>query len=72
MENELVSDIKKLVIRKQLNFLIGSGASLPAIPLMGMIKENSEKKRNNVLQNIVKEISKIITNNTYYNKNILE
>lgn len=68
MNNELRKNIRKLAISKQLNFLIGSGASLPAIPLMGMIKGNSEKNRNRTLQNIVRNISGKIINKSYFNK----
>lgn len=34
----LLEEIRKLAITKQLNFLIGSGASTPAIPLMSQVK----------------------------------
>ncbi len=34
-KEELIKHIRKLTITKQVNFLIGSGASVPAIPLMG-------------------------------------
>ena len=69
MNNELTKNIRKLAISKQLNFLIGSGTSLPAIPLMGMIEENTEGNRNIILQNIVKNISGKIINKSYINKN---
>ena len=68
MNNELTKNIRKLAISKQLNFLIGSGASLPAIPLMGMIEENTGENRNIILQNIVKDISGEIINKSYFNK----
>ena len=58
-EKEIVKTIRKLAITKQLNFLIGSGASLPAISLMsGYSVEN----RNDALLKKVKEKSKIILN----------
>lgn len=55
---ELVKKIRKLALTKQLNFLIGSGASLPAIPLMGMVEADSEEERNIKLGRIVREVSK--------------
>lgn len=33
--NKLVEELRMLAMTKRLNFLIGSGASKPAIPLMG-------------------------------------
>lgn len=42
--DELVKTLRKMAITKQLNFLIGSGNSLPAIPLMGMIDEKDYEK----------------------------
>lgn len=64
----LRKNIRKLAITKQLNFLIGSGASLPAIPLMSTIEENSEEERNIKLQSIVRNISENIINKSYFNK----
>ena len=49
--------IKNLAITKQLNFLIGSGASMPAIPLLNMIKGNDEEDKNGNLVKIIKEVS---------------
>ena len=69
---ELLEKIKKLALTKQLNFLIGSGTSLPAIPLMGMVEvdevdedggndeERNKKrnaKRNEKLTKIVRHVS---------------
>lgn len=48
--------IKNLAITKQLNFLIGSGVSMPAIPLMSKVSGKDEKEKN---ENLVKEIKKI-------------
>ena len=53
----IVETIRKLAITKQLNFLIGSGASLPAIPLMS---DYSVENRNDALLKKVIEKSKII------------
>ena len=56
-EKDIVKTIRKLAITKQLNFLIGSGASLPAIPLMS---DYSVENRNDALLKKVIEKSKII------------
>ncbi len=51
---ELKKQLRKLAITKQLNFLIGSGASMPAIPLMGMVDGKDEDERNdNLLKKVV-------------------
>lgn len=52
---EIAEIIKNLAITKQLNFLIGSGVSMPAIPLMSMVSGKNEKEKN---ENLVKEIRK--------------
>ena len=56
-------DIKQLryfAMTKRLNFLIGSGASVPAIPLMSCFKsaDISDEEANNSLSDKVKEVSK--------------
>lgn len=56
-------DIKQLryfAMTKRLNFLIGSGASVPAIPLMSSFRSNdiSDEEANNFLSDKVKEVSK--------------
>lgn len=56
-EKAIVETIRKLAITKQLNFLIGSGASLPAISLMS--EYNAENKNDALLEN-VKNKSEII------------
>ena len=53
----IVETIRKLAITKQLNFLIGSGASLPAISLMS--EYSAENKNDELLEN-VKNKSEII------------
>lgn len=52
--DEIVKKLRKLVITKQMNFLIGSGASKPAIRLMGEIKAATEEERNELLKEEVK------------------
>lgn len=56
-EKSIVETIRKLAITKQLNFLIGSGASLPAISLMS---EYSAENKNDALLENVKDKSEII------------
>ncbi|MEH6943224.1 SIR2 family protein [Bacillus sp. JJ722] len=56
-KDELVKKLRKLAITKQLNFLIGSGTSYPAIPLMGMIQAENNEKRNTLLAETVKRVS---------------
>lgn len=56
-------DIKQLryfAMTKKLNFLIGSGTSVPAIPLMSFFKSKdiSDEEANNLLSDKVKEVSK--------------
>lgn len=50
--DSFIKEIRKLKITKQLNFLIGSGASAKTIPLMGSVVDNSS------LVEEVKEVSK--------------
>lgn len=57
-KESLKKQLRKLAITKQLNFLIGSGASFPAIPLMGMIDAENDEERNNKLAIKVRETSK--------------
>lgn len=56
-------DIKQLryfAMTKRFNFLIGSGTSVPAIPLMSFFKSKdiSDEEANNLLSDKVKEVSK--------------
>ena len=62
-------DIKQLryfAMTKRLNFLIGSGASVPAIPLMSSFRSNdiSDEEANNFLSDKVKEVSKEVLEDT--------
>jgi hypothetical protein len=54
------NNIRNLAITKQLNFLIGSGASMPAIPLMSQIDEDDINEKNNILVSKIKDVSKIL------------
>ncbi len=68
--NEKASKLRELALTKRLNFLIGSGASLPGIPLMSderfnpknvfPFSDKDEKIRNDLLLDEVKKISKTL------------
>lgn len=65
-----IKTIKNLAISKQLNFLIGSGVSTPAIPLMGQIDGVNDKERNDNLVKKVKEVSRLILKDDFSDKEI--
>lgn len=44
MKNNLSENLRKLAITKKLNFLIGSGASAPAISLMSKVGEPNKEE----------------------------
>lgn len=44
MKNNLSENLRKLAITKKLNFLIGSGASAPAISLMLKVGEPNKEE----------------------------
>lgn len=56
----LAKTINSLAITKQLNFLIGSGASTPEIRLMNQIEADTESKKNQNLLEGVKTVSEAI------------
>lgn len=62
--------IKELAITKQLNFLIGSGVSMPAIPLMGKIEGNTKEEQNDNLVKKIKNVSEKLLNNEFEDENI--
>lgn len=71
MKENIVNNISELAINKQLNFLIGSGVSFPAIPLMNMVKgDNIEEKNDNLLMKIM-SISKELLKNDNFDTEIL-
>ncbi|MGX4763427.1 SIR2 family protein [Holzapfeliella sp. JNUCC 72] len=82
-QKELYDEIKDVAISKQLNFLIGSGASFPAIPLMGQVGSkyyDTDEKKNDILVSIIKSRSRLLynfrnnvvyKNNTFVNKGTL-
>lgn len=63
----LVKELRKLMITKQLNFLIGSGTSAKSIGLMGDFKENVEtgKTANEQLEDKVNDVSRKIISGAY-------
>lgn len=63
----LVKELRKLMITKQLNFLIGSGTSAKSIGLMGDFKENVEtgKTANEQLEDKVNDVSQKIISGAY-------
>lgn len=58
-EESILCEIRKLAITKQLNFLIGSGASMPAAPLMSEFEGND---KNEQLSKKICEISNALIN----------
>ncbi len=58
----LIKELRKLMITKQLNFLIGSGASAKSIGLIGGFEDNAVKGKtaNEQLEDKVKDVSKKI------------
>lgn len=72
---DLKKELKDLALTKKLCFLIGSGASFPAIPLMSSFKSYDTKTANQKLLNKVKNTSKqLIRNSTKVKRihNVLE
>ncbi|KAA8361268.1 hypothetical protein FE407_04045 [Leuconostoc carnosum] len=66
-DESLVKELRKLMITKQLNFLIGSGTSAKSIGLMGDFKGNAEtgKTANEQLEDKVNDVSKKIISGAY-------
>ncbi|MDE8041105.1 SIR2 family protein [Erysipelothrix rhusiopathiae] len=66
-DNLLLKRLRKLMMTKQLNFLIGSGASAKSIGLMGDFKDNTETGQtvNEQLEEKVKDVSEKILSDTY-------
>ncbi len=57
MSVEIVKQLRKMAITKQVNFLLGSGISVPAIPLMGTFQNINDKSANEQLFERVQEVS---------------
>ena len=66
-DKSLVKELRKLMITKQLNFLIGSGTSAKSIGLMGNFEDDAEtgKTANDKLEDKVKDVSKTIISGVY-------
>lgn len=62
-ETSTVQEIKKMLLNKRVNFLIGSGASKPAIPLMGEVDGDTNDKRNQKLLEQITTVSKYLEGN---------
>ncbi|WP_278749586.1 SIR2 family protein [Lactobacillus taiwanensis] len=62
-----MKDLRKLTISKRLNFLLGSGCSTNAIPLMRYYQDNCENliQANNKLEEKVKQVSEVLANEKY-------
>lgn len=63
------TDIKELALTKRLCFLIGSGASSPAIHLMSQFKSDDIEDANEKLLNEVKNVSKFLIDKNNKEKN---
>ncbi|WP_214746101.1 SIR2 family protein [Exiguobacterium sp. s189] len=61
MKEDISKQLRALAITKQLNFLLGSGVSVPAIPLMGTFKDSEGVSANEKLLEYVKKISNELT-----------
>ncbi|MDM8202786.1 SIR2 family protein [Faecalicoccus acidiformans] len=59
-KNNIEEEIKYLAISKQLNILIGSGVSFPAIPLMRNVEGNTQEEKNENLVSIVACVSQTL------------
>ncbi|MFV5938581.1 SIR2 family protein [Mammaliicoccus sciuri] len=64
MSEKIVKNLRKIAITKQVNFLLGSGTSVPAIPLMGSYYDATDKSANEQLFERVQDVSKkLLTKN---------
>lgn len=62
---KLEETMRDLALNKQLNFLIGSGCSMPAVPLMGLIDVPDNEDENEHLKKKISDISRTLLNNEY-------
>ncbi|MCO6543126.1 MAG: SIR2 family protein [Lactobacillus sp.] len=62
---ELIKKIRELALTKKLNFLLGSGTSSPAIPLMNKVNGKDNKERNINLTDVIKKESKKLLNGKF-------
>jgi len=65
INEEILKQIRGLAITKQLNFLLGSGVSVPAIPLMGWFKDSEDESANDQLLEHVQMISRELISKEY-------
>lgn len=69
-QNNIFHDIYHLSMAKKLNILIGSGASIPAIPLLKDINIKDECERNNTLLKKIQCVSGELINGSYSEETI--
>ncbi|WP_395184996.1 SIR2 family protein [Lactobacillus helveticus] len=62
-----IKELRKLTISKRLNILIGSGCSLPAIPLMNNYQDKISdiEEANDALESKIKQVSKVLTDSNF-------
>lgn len=69
LNEEIAKEIKKLALTKQLNILIGSGCSTPAIPLMGEYFKYGDRANEYLIKRIT-SVSKLLTCKTNKNNKV--
>ncbi len=69
LNEDLAKEIKKLALTKQLNVLIGSGCSTPAIPLMGAYSRFGESANEQLIKRI-ELVSKLLACKPHKNNRI--
>lgn len=69
LNEDLAKEIKKLALTKQLNILIGSGCSTPAIPLMGAYSSFGVSANEHLLKRVAK-VSKLLSCKPHKNNRI--
>lgn len=65
MSEKIEKKLRKIAITKQVNFLLGSGTSVPAIPLMGSYYDVNDKSANEQLFERVQDVSKKLLTKNY-------
>lgn len=62
-----IKDLRKLMISKRLNLLLGSGCSSEAIPLMGYYRSKCSdlNSANNKLEDKIKNVSQVLSSHNY-------
>lgn len=65
VDNDLIKELRRMMITKQLNFLIGSGASAKSVGLMKDFEDIKGKSANELLLDKVKNISRMLLVDIY-------